>query len=637
MIEQVKALFVERGVKQAVIIDDAFDERPRSGDVEDQRWDRMFDDLTEEDEERLAAAYGAEDYARQAATELRRDQLFIDVVWSSRATVDCFGVLFEDFEREQQVKRDALQPLRALLETGLGIKCEVFGRDESAAIAEADIIFLDLFLGFLEQEDAIKRAIERVRGVVAQRRQAPPSVVLLSASPRLHEVGPRVRDDAELLGCQFRMFRKTELADAEKVAERLYELVLSYPDAQKLNAFLLAWETALDDAKRKFVRSIRSLDLADYANTQALILKAEDEQLGDYVLDLYDLHLHHVLEGDEGLVRAAKALNQVKWDDYPPAQFAPSAEVVEMMDGAVFENATRTRVEAELDDDPKAARLGDVFLAPPPPQPAAGGDAAAEAAGPMPRYAYVVLSQACDLHHGNAEHLLLLRGTVRPYSWKHHDNRLPRTPIMQVGEVRSSVTWDLLAVETWRLDTLPAKIAEGYQRVRRFRIPFALHLQQAFIGRLGRVGTLAAAPARYPAGVRVFLRNRAGLAVLLGEVTADSGDAVCLIGRTKKGEAVEWLLLAERLADEVRRSLKGLAAEDLPVGGTVLVSAVRDDPAFYRRLKCGLEIRRHTKDGHKPLNETAYDVVQTVTRRLFEPNGQIPASYRAIVVEVELE
>ena len=78
MIEQVRALLQERNLTRAVIIDDAYDDRPRVGDVETAKWDRFFDDLTDDEEARVAGAYGAEDYARQTVSELIREQVFID-------------------------------------------------------------------------------------------------------------------------------------------------------------------------------------------------------------------------------------------------------------------------------------------------------------------------------------------------------------------------------------------------------------------------------------------------------------------------------------------------------------------------------------------------------------------------------
>jgi hypothetical protein len=494
-------------------------------------------------------------------------------------------------------------------------------------------------LGFLEDDEAVRRAIERVKGVVAQRRTAPPSVVLLSASPRLTELGPRVRDEAELLGCQFRMVRKSDLADAEATAEKLYELVLSHPDALRLNAFLLAWTTALEKAKAEFVRSIRTLDLPDYANMQALILEAEGEPVGDYALDLYDLHLHNILEGDADLIRAAKALNEIRWDEYPPAQFMPSTEATDIMDGALFHNRIRTKVEAEIDANPKAARLGDVFLAPEPDRRGAADGPQGAIAGTRDRYAYVVLSQACDLQHGDADRLLLVRGKVQPYSWKQHGSKSqgPRTPVMRVGaEYFFTVEWDVLAPETWMLDELPGRLDQGYQRVRRFRMPFALQLQQYFIGRLGRVGTLAALPARHAVGVRVFLRTRAGNAQLLVEAAMDGGDAVCLVGRTEKNALKELLLLSEKLQGEIRRNLRGVATDDLPVGAPQ-VATLRDDPAFYRRLKRGLSFSRESSKGSKPFKDTPYDVVQILAQRTLEPSGVADRSLHPIIIEIEIE
>lgn len=638
MIDLVKALLQERQVTRAVIIDDAFDDRPRSGDVDDALWDRFFDDLVAEDETVIVQAYGADAYEQRDPTELRRDQRFINVVWDARSTVKTARVLFEEFERTQDHKRADLEPLRRLLEQDLSLTCGTVGRDQSPDIADANIIFLDLFLGLLEGEEAIQRAIERVKGVVAERRTAPPSVVLMSASPRLAELGPRLRDEAELLGCQFRMVRKSDFGDTETMAERLYELVLSYPDALRLNAFLLAWDTALNKAKTEFVRSIRTLDLADYANMQALILEAEGEPVGDYVLDLYDLHLHNVLEGDADLVRAAKALNAIGWEEYPPAQFVPSAEAVGIMDGALFHNQLRTTVEMEIDANPAAARLGDIFLGPAG-EPGAGVEGQQDApVAPPARHAYVVLSQACDLQHGEADRLLLLRGTIQPYSWKQHDSKVqgPRTPIMRVDDEYFAVEWDILAPETWLLDDLPRRLDQGYRRVRRLRTPFALQLQQSFIGRLGRVGTLTALPARHAVGVRVFLRNRAGNAELLAEAAVDRGDAVCLVGRTERNALKEWLLLSERLQDEIRRNLRGVDLDNLPVGAPQ-IAVVRDDPEFYRRLKRGLLLNRGSSKGTKPFKDTPQDVVQILTRPALEPGAPVDRSFHPIIIEIDIE
>lgn len=631
MIDQLKSLLKERRFAHAVIIDDAYDDRPRPGDIGSPQWDRFFDDLNTEDEARLSAAYGAEKYEAADVSMLSRDQQFVDLVWTSRAEIGAAADLFGEFEHKQGQKREQLAPLQALLGDQLELTCTTHGREDDIDLAKADLVFLDLFLGYLDDEDAIGRAVERVKAIMAQRRTNPPSIVLLSVSPRLEEVGPRLRDDGELLGCQFRMMKKAQLTDADFVVERLYELTVSYPDALRLNAFLLAWTKALDGAKTAFLRSIRTLDLRDYANMQELILEAEDELVGDYILDLYDLHLHNVLEGDKGLVLAAKALNKIDWTQYPPAQFMPSPEAVGIMDGALFHNQHRTSVEAEIENDPTRVRLGDVYLGPESAPAAGGQDAPTEEAS---QFAFVVMSQACDLQHGQTDRLILLRGRVRPYGWKQHDSKTqtPRTSIMMFGDRRLSVEWDLLAPETWLLADLVAKGEAGFARVRRFRTPFALQLQQAFIGKLGRVGTLAALPGQYRAGVRVFLRDLAGKARLLAEAHIDADKAMCLVGRTQKNALKEWLLLSDGLLVDLRRTLREVPAEELPTGSQI--ATIRDDPAFYRRLKSGLLLNRSPK-GSKPFKDTGPDVIQIVTQKLWEPDGIADRSYNPILIEVD--
>jgi hypothetical protein len=627
MIEQVKQLLADQQYTIAAIVDDAFDDMPQIGDIAKGLWDRFFDDLKDADHAKFAGAYNQ--YEAKDPSELSRDPVFLRIAWGMQDELKPAHALFAEFMEVRQGKRDRLVPLQTLLEDGLGLLCNTYGRDGHDAIDTANIIFLDLFLGYMEGPGAVDQAIDRIKAIVDRRRECPPTVILLSESPRLHELGPTVRDRAELLGCQFRMVRKSDLGDAETMVERLYELAVSRPDSLKLNGFVLSWDRALTGAREKFLASIRTLDLPDYANMNALILEAEEEPVGDYILDLYDLHLHSILEGDTALVREAKRLNEIDWKEYPPAQFMPSEESDRMMDGALFHHGDRTRIEAEIDANPKTARLGDVFLA-------EATRVAAKEGNPehVEQHAFVVLSQACDLQHGNTDRLLLLKGAVHPYERpaKKIGRNGIRTPIMMVDRKKYSVDWDPLAVETWLVEDLPTKLASGLRRVRRFRTPFALQLQQAFIGRLGRVGTLAAMPTRQRVGVRMFLRGKSG-ATLLAEANLDQDLAACLIGRDKS-KPIEWLLLSDKLLELFRRELRNVDPNEF-ANGTPSPRTLRDDPAFYRKLKAGLAMKSESTTGEKPLKGTAFDVVQIVEGQSIQHGGRIPDNYHPIVIEVQ--
>jgi len=666
VIDQVRGLLEQNKVTVAVIVDDAYDSLPVAEDLADAGWNSFFDDLTAEDEQNLTAEFGAR-YDEMEALELAEDNAFIATLWRMRNRIRAAEPVFATYDRAQSQKRTVLEPLVHLLRDDLQLTVNLVGRDASLVELNGQIIFLDLFLGFHEVKTAMNRAAEKVRRLIRSKEEEPPSVILLSASSELKRLAPELRDEAEILGCQFRWIPKGALKDPNAVAESIYDLIVSHSDAVKLNHFMLRWEKALERSKGLFMKSIRSLDLADYANVQALILESEGEPLGDYVLDIYDLHLHSLLEGDEELIAAAKQLSGIDWArEYPPAQFMPSPELNTIMDGALFHNVARS--DSYFSEDPyRTPRLGEVLLGPeiqakkgrPEPEQAEcedltnnglvsqnddGQNIAAHVeteAGEttdQEHYAYVVLSQACDLQHCETDRLLLLRGRAKRYNWKQHDRKLRgqvKTPIMQVGVELFSVDWEIVTPETWLLSELPTRLKSGYRRARTFRLPFALQLQQAFIGRLGRVGTLAALPTRYVSAIKVFIKRGDNSAIQLLEASGSEAKAVCLVGRTPKNELIEWLLLSPDLKDQLRVSLQNLAEDVFPNENPGL-KVLRSDPAFLRALSRGLPFNRE-KQSSRPLEKTpAYDVVQIFTKSTIEA-GQDIRKYRGMVIELDLE
>lgn len=631
MIAEAKKLLKANGFERAVIIDDAFDPVPLPEDLEQQLWDTFFDDWTEEDEARLAQDYNGLDLAEADALELAKDPGFVASLWQARSDIEAAKPLFEEYERVQNAKRAELAPLQELLKTDLAVNCGTLGRSGTIGLADAQILFLDLYLGYVETAKAIDAAIARVKSVVEPRRDDPPIVVLLSRSPQLDELGPDVRDKAELLGCQFRMVKKSDLSDRLGMAERLYDLVKSRPDAIKLNSFINEWDKALLSSREQFLKSIRTLDLPDYANTQELSLKAEEEPLGDYVLDLFDVYLHNTLEGHIELVRAAKSLNQIDLSNYPPGQFMPPEELVLMMDGTIFHNQVRTDTEAGIDTDPKKFNLGDVFMAPVK-KPRKGAKDAAKEGDPTAgaREVFAVLTQACDLQHGRASQLLMLTGTAMPYEAdsapKGH-----KTAVMRVDGVAYQIDWNLFSPETWPLSTLKRRISSGTRRVRRFRIHHALQLQQSFIGKLGRVGTIAELPGRHAVGIKLYLRTKAGDAKLLLHRDRSQAAAVVLAGRGKN-KPLTWLLLSPALIDDFRHALTDVEAKELP---SSKIGEVRGDPQFYRVLMRGIDFTR-ASGGKKALKDGNYSsIIEIYPSEPAVDDGKVPKNAGPIIIELE--
>jgi len=250
------------------------------------------------------------------------------------------------------------------------------------------------------------------------------------------------------------------------------------------------------------------------------------------------------------------------------------------------------------------------------------------------QYAYVVLSQSCDLQHGGSDRFLLLRGEAEQYSWAQHDRSAKvRTPIMRVGQEQYSIEWDTLSPETWLLADIEKKLNAGVRRARTFRMPFALQIQQAFIGRLGRVGTLANLPTRYSAGIKIYAKAADETAILLLETTVAESQAVCLVGRTGKGSLMEWLLLSTHLREKLRVALQDIDAEKL-YKETPGLRDFKSDPGFLRALNKGLSVERTNKGSSRPLKDTLFDIVQILTRQKVAVGSSLKG-LKSLVFEID--
>lgn len=102
MIEQVKQLLAEQQFTIAAIVDDAYDDTPRTGDISKTLWDRFFDDLKDADHEKLAEKY--EPYEAKDDSELARDPGFLKIAWELRDELKSAGELFAQFMEIRQSK-----------------------------------------------------------------------------------------------------------------------------------------------------------------------------------------------------------------------------------------------------------------------------------------------------------------------------------------------------------------------------------------------------------------------------------------------------------------------------------------------------------------------------------------------------
>jgi hypothetical protein len=618
MLEELTAILVREGIKTAAIIDDVFDTTPLSGDIDDGAWNVFLDDQSDVEIGIVREGYGvSEPDARW--DELRRDDNFIRFVWEQRAKSSVFEALFRDYVDKLSGGKQLLEPLRVLLFEQLRLEGGTFGSREEHAGEGAQLLFLDLFLGSHQDDEAKGRALERVKSIVAPRRESPPIIVLMSSSLRLHAMRDAFRDEAELLGCQFRTVQKSELSEPAKIEELLFRLSSSYKRSLQLTGFLLSWNLALDDASKRFLKSVRRLDLRDYADLQDLILTAEGELIGSYLLEVFGQYFQFELEQDARLSAAALKLNEMTWENYPAPHFLPTAVSGDIADGMMFRSS---KIFSKTDP----IGFGDVLFS-------ARVDALGEGAEPVAdfgkgeRIALLATSAACDLQHGKVKRILFLAGVAKPSELVMHGRqRAELTPVLIHNDLRYAIKWDLGAPVAWMPSELNERLQSGaFERVRRFRSLFTLQLQQLFTSALSRVGTPVMPPVRHMASIVISYADKDANVQTLISTTAAEGKAVLLVGRTGE-EYVDRLTLGQDLISDLRFKMQSLDAGTLaPQVREKWGAAIRTRDMFSR-LEEGIRYKRSGLG--RPFKDSPFDIV-TVIGPVFEGDPIITTDQKA--------
>ena len=352
---ELRALLEDSGIRKAAVIDDVYDEVPRPEELDEGDWTNFFDDLGDPEHAVLSEWYPA--YEDTKLDELKASREFVSVLWNNRARLPTPARehLFNDYETTKSTEQAVLDKLVAALDT-LGLTCTRMGRDFNEDAKAADLIFVDLFLGFHQSEGDMEPAISRVSELVCNRAHSPPLVVLMSRSPRLWGKRNEFRDKAGLLGSTFRVVSKADLTKDGRLETLLIRLASHYDDAKRVAAFVHAWDSGLQRARENFIRILRRLDLSDLAQVRALLLDVEGQMLGEYLLDVADRVLQHEIEGDTGTISAAQELNKIELAKYPAPHLAGTTDLQDIVHRMIFQHVERLKLSFDPDKTDNSVR-----------------------------------------------------------------------------------------------------------------------------------------------------------------------------------------------------------------------------------------------------------------------------------------
>ncbi len=568
-------LLKESGIRKAVIIDDVFDAMPRPDELNEADWTIFFDDLGDDGNTLLAKLHpGYEDASPEA---LRESQPFISVVWENRKNLPSSACdpLFSEYETTNATERTRLDSLVTALEN-LGLTCTTIGRDPNEEAKEADLIIVDLFLGYQQSEDDIDRAVRRVKELVEGRIQNPPLVVLMSRSTRLQDKRNDFRDNAGLLGSTFRVVIKADLAVSGKLETLLRRLATHYKDAKRVAGFIHAWDSGLDQARKNFIKILRRLDLPDLAQIKALLLDFDGQMLGEYLLDVADRVLQYEIEGNNETIEAAIELNNIDLDKYPAPHLAGSPDLQDLMHRMIFLHSDRLRLSEE--DDKVQLQFGDVLRW------------KNEGRAVFRNDVSLVVTPACDLARNRVERVMLLSGkleSLEPKNWSYRANPV-RTPIVILpDEDRKWIKWDLKNIKVLRWSELDALFdePEKLSRIGRLREVYAIEIQQKMLADIGRIGQPANLPVSFPVDVSFFYVDTDSKAQKLNVEQIES--AACHVGRDAASKPVHRLVLTEQACDHIEGALRSLADDTVHDSARASLVAVKEERGFFTRFERG--------------------------------------------------
>lgn len=603
-----KELLFDVNVKHALIVDDAYDSIPTASDLanEIEEWTHFFDDIAGIDEQKVKELYS--DYDTIGADELRHSDKFVEVLWLNQPTLTpaLINPLFSRYKSDTQTDLDRLSKLKAQL-TELGLTTETAGRIFEGKVASADIIFIDLYLSTAQRTEDIYISIDGLASSIAKRKESPPLVILMSRSTRLPAKRVEFQEKTRLFESCFRIIRKDELLEPGVVNRMLRRLAQHYEDSLKLSAFVGSWEDGLTNASNRTTALIRKLGLAEIAQIHHLLLSAEGEPAGSYLVDVFDKVLQHEIEADPSIIKSAALLNQLSVDDYPPP-FVPGAnDLLDLVQRSLFHNRARLQLPGSLES---IVAFGDVLTRKVP---------SLMPSQEIDRYdsllrnielddVLAILSPACDLQRKGASRILLLVGKLRPLSatdWSYKDEG-PKTPVIDFGDgKRCWIKWNVKHIETLSPEELEHVLKKedcAFEVIARLRDTHALELQQKLLASMGRVGLLAPMPATFPMKIEAFLPGLDSKLFKLDIPLLDDG-GVCYVGRERDStKAQERLVLTESACEAIFRKLETIDLQTVHERSRKIITRIRQSEELLQALERGIPLPSSQQLDFKVIN-----------------------------------
>lgn len=542
-------LLTQNRIRTALIIDDVYDATPTANDIvsSGEVWANFNDDLSSAQRQRIFEIYPAA--ANRSFAECINDDEYVSAVWSLRLELgEVADDLFNIYIRDQEADTRYVELVKEQLESH-GLEVSTAGVNGSDNTPLTDIVIIDLFLGKNQEDTSFEISKSKLRRLLSNKGTANPIVILMSRSSRLEFKRDEFRNEVGLLDSSFRILKKEELDNPERLPQLLQRLAENFADSNALAKLFFRLEEGIRGGTERTLRLLRNLKLSDIGQIQQILLSAEGQPVGSYLVDVFDKVLQHEIERDEGIIQAALDLNNFSYANYPPPFVAGSADLQELVQRILTQNEVRLKLPGSVEN---FVTFGDVFrIAPGVDSKKVQRDILVELGA---ENVILVLTPACDLQRCTAPRILLLVGKIKPIAikdWQSGDDA--RTSAIRIDNRLFWVKWDLKHIDTISTSQLKNALdINEIEHIGRLREGHTLELQQKVLSGLGRVGQLATLPGTFAVELEVYYPDTQDNLVRLNLPELSDG-AVCFVGREGKR-----LVMTEVSSDAVQLAIKQL-------------------------------------------------------------------------------
>ena len=580
-------LLESQNIRTALIVDDFYDQVPTAVDIDPSSgaWPSFNDDLTPELRQRIVEIYPTSRSMR--FDECVEDDKYVAAVWQLRSELgEIASELFETYIEDQAADEKYVRIVENSLGT-LGLTVHTAGRNFADDAREVDIIVIDLFFGKAQDPASLAQSKVRLSEVIKSRAGRPPLVVLMSRSPRLESKKDEFRDEVGLLDSGFRIIRKEDLSNTNRLELQLERLAENSTDSQALARLFYELEVGVKRAVERTLDLLRKLRLSDVGQIQQLLLNAEGQPAGSYLVDVFDRVLAHEIEREPDIINSALTLNRFSVAKHPPPYVAGSADLQELVERMLTQNENRLQLPGSID---ARVAFGDLLRM----SPGANTEQVQRSilVDLTTDNVVLVLTPACDLQRVAAPRILLLVGTIKPLGvkdWSYTDDA--RTSAIRIDGALRWVKWDLKHIDTVSHKQINHALDSGNIRViSRLREGHALELQQRVLAGLGRVGQLPALPGTFPIQLEAFYPDVNGKLQSL-RVAALSEGAVCFVGRDDNGPQALRMVMTETICDGVLSALADLDENLVADVARTAFQHVKTSPDLHKLMSRGFDLK----------------------------------------------